>query len=84
MAQNKYPKGTPLKDLREASSPPHTIRTMTKDEYEKHLIGEILNLLNKLQKDESFLEVARFTRHLREANKKEIEHLIRFLIKEEI
>ena len=29
MAKNKYPKGTPLKDLREASSPPHTIRTMS-------------------------------------------------------
>tara|TARA_R100000963_G_C4537606_1_gene36195 strand:+ start:234 stop:464 length:231 start_codon:yes stop_codon:yes gene_type:complete len=75
MNEKQFPKGTPLKDLRGKYLPTHTIKTMTTDEYEKHLIGEILFILNKLQKDESFLEVARLTRHLRKDNKKEIEEL---------
>ena len=75
ITQKQYPKGTSLKDLREASLPACTTKTTTVDQYEKHLIGEILFILNKLQKDESFLEVARLTRHLRKDNKKEIEEL---------
>jgi len=74
ITQKQYPKGTSLKDLRKESSSNHTIKTMTVDQYEKHLIGEILYMLNKLQKDKSFLEVLRLARNLRKFNKEEIKN----------
>ena len=74
ITQKQYLKGTSLKDLREESSSSHTIKTTTVDQYEKHLIGEILYMLNKLQKDKSFLEVLRLARNLRKFNKKEIKN----------
>ena len=74
ITQKQYAKGTSLKDLREASLPACTTKTTTVDQYEKHLIGEILYMLNKLQKDKSFLEVLRLARNLRKFNKEEIEN----------